>query len=184
MAYTYPYRGVRVKAEDSFLSQLIRQELETDSSTFVSGAPVVLTSGLITEGPSPVVATSEIVGFARRAGQNGTSKLAEYILAIPGLLFFANFLNDTNPQNTTNAIAAADKGAAHQMQKDTNISGDGGKAIWHVADNQTTPACYMVSFESDVVAPNISTNNPRAVVADLNARVLFTLMNAAIAYTA
>ncbi len=183
MADTHSYLGIRVKAEDSYLSQLIRTELETNSSTFNDGAPLVLTSGLITEAASPVL-TATIVGFARRDGQNGTSKVAEYIMAVPGLLLFANFLNNTNPDTTTNAIAAADKGTDFEIQKDTGMTQDGGSAEWHVADvSSSNDVVKMVSFESDFVAPNVSSAG-RVAVGDLNARVLFQLLNDALAITA
>lgn len=182
MAYTYPRLGLKVKAEDSYLSQLIRQDLETDSSTFVDGSPVIYTSGLITIAAAAALAAGSLVGFARRAGQNGTGATAEYIMALPGMTFFANFLNDANPHNTTKAIAAADNGVGVELQIDANITEDGGKARVHVSDDTTTATVMMFSFQSDHVRPNSNLNAGRCVVADLNARPLFVVMNSALAY--
>jgi hypothetical protein len=120
------------------------------------------------------------VGFARRAGQNGTGKYSEYIAAVPGLRIFANLLNDANPHNTTNALAAADVGAVFQFQKDTNITEDGGAAAWHAADIGDAPAALkMVSFESDIVPSNM-VNARGAAVGDLNARVSFVMLATAL----
>jgi hypothetical protein len=180
LAYTYPRRGPEVKAEDSFLSALIRNDPEGASQTFPAGAPLVWSSGLLIEDASPVALDATVVGFARRAGQNlASGGISEYIAAVPGLRFFANFLNDTNPDSTTNALAAADLGTAFEMQKDTGITEDGGAAAWHVADATTTAAARMVSFESDYV-PSNAANARGAAVADLNARVSFILLASAL----
>lgn len=178
MAVTYPYRGVKVKAEDSFLSAIVREAPEAASQTFPIGAPLIFSSGLVAEEAATVDLDGDVIGFAARAGQNGTGKVSSFIPAFAGIEFFANFLNNANPHNTTNAIAAADVGGTFEIQKDTNIVGDGGAAVWHVADVGTTAAALMVSLQSDHTPEN-QLNAGGAQVADLNARVLFRLMDAA-----
>ena len=182
MAYTYPRQRIRVKAEGSYLSYLVREAPEAASAVFPEGAPLAYASGYIAEASTVLdisADTNTVIGFAARDGQNGSSAgdyNSEFVLAVPGLLFFANFLNDANPHNTTNAIAAADVGAAYTMQKDTNITEDGGRASWHVADVTTNGCALMVSMQSDHTPEN-QANASGAVAADLNARVMFTLLD-------
>jgi hypothetical protein len=187
MAYTYPRRRIVPKAEGSLLSFLIREVPEAASATFPIGAPLAWSSGYIAEASAAALDisadTNTVIGFAARAGQNGSSAgdyNSEFILAVPGLPFFANFLNDANPHNTTNAIAAADRGANYTMQSDANITEDGGNATWHVADVTTNGCAHMLSFQSDHIPEN-QANAAGAVVGDLNARVMFTLVDSILA---
>lgn len=171
MANTYPIHQLGVfLAQASELGYAAEYKPEAASATFVAGAPVVLASGLIAEGASPVTA---IWGFALRAGQNTTGAYSKVLPAFSGLLFFANFL-DTN--GAANAIAAADVGNDFQIKK-ANVLPPSNTACWFVADvSSSDEACRMHSLDTDITLPNKTggtLNYHQVAVADVSARVTF-----------
>jgi hypothetical protein len=176
MATTFNKVGLSVKGDDSYLSYHVARDLETNSSTFVVNSPLIWSSGLITEAADPVV-TQTVVGFAVRAGQNGTSKTAEYIRAFPGIQFYANFLATAG---ATNTVVAADLGRSTGYDIEKNAVGPSSTNIWHVADNVASAAvCQMVSRFHDQPQPNLI-DSDRWAVSDVDVRATFQLLNSAL----
>ena len=73
MAYTYPRRGIKIKAEDSFLSTLVRRAPEEASATFLEGFPLINDGGYISVAANTVAANT-LIGFAARDGRNGARR--------------------------------------------------------------------------------------------------------------
>lgn len=174
---TYTKVGLSVKGDDSYLSYHLAYERETASSTWVVNSPLVMTSGLVAEAADPVV-TATVIGFAVRAGQNGTGKISEFIRAFPGIAFYANFLATAG---ATNAVAAADLYLSTGFDIEKNAVGPSSTNIWHVADNvAATAVCKMVSSLGDQPLPN-DVGSERWVAGDSDVRALFQLLNDAMA---
>ena len=132
--------------------------------------PVVSTSGLLVTAADPVTA---IIGFALRAAVNDAGGLSSlrYVPVVSGLEFYANHL-DTD--GTTNTLAAADHGAARQVNFTAALAPDG-KGVWHLGDSATTAAARVVSFKNDQ-HPAATAEPKYAVAGDVDARVTATIL--------
>ncbi len=165
MAKTFPKRALGVRLEDNpVLSYAARWEPEGATQTYVAGAPVVLTAGFIVEAANP--ATS-MLGIAIEAGHNAAAgaKLAKFLPAIDGLIFYANLLAASAADR---ALVATDLGTSYRIAKDANLLGTG-KPGWYIEATGTSTACKVVSFRADLIVPN--ENDDRAAVGDTNPRV-------------
>ncbi len=147
---------------DPELSYLARTVPEGANQTFVAGAPVVVTAGLIVEAADPA---TDVYAFALRAGQNSTGKKSKIVPVVDGVAFYANFLTAAGADNV---LAAADLGGSFELRK--AAVGPGGATIWFVADQAAAPAVKIVSFATDQILPN-AVGNSYAAVGDTNARV-------------
>jgi hypothetical protein len=187
MAYTYPIKHLRVREmTHGFLTTYVRYAEETASQTFVQGAPLVYSSGLLTEGSDPAGATNGILGFANRPGQNLATplRLAEFIPATDGVEFWANFLAAAGASTTgATAIAVADIDTGLPLAKASVLPPDS-TAMWYIEDTSSTDSVKIVSTLSDHVQP-ASGDRPgadRVAMGDANARVLCVVLDAARAW--
>ena len=175
MAFTFPKQRLScVRLDQPNMAPYVREHDEGVSETFVTGAPVVITAGLIVEGASPA---TDIYGFSVRAGQNlaAPTRRAEFIPVVDGLEFFANFLGAAGADNV---IAAADYSvAAGRDLEKANIL-PGAVEAWYVLDAAVAASVRMTSDRSDYTR-NAGEENPgtaRVVVGDTNARPTFVVL--------
>lgn len=180
MANTYSKRQLVVAGDNSFLAYHIRNIPEAASATFVSGAPVAWSSGYIAACADPV-ASASLVGFAQRAGRNGSSAgdyESEVLLAFPGMLIYANLLGAAGADN---AVAATDLGTDFDIADDA--VGPGSTVIHYAADESGDVTIQMVSRYGDQPIPNIS-GSEKWAASDVNPRALFQVLNSALAIEA
>lgn len=150
---------------------------EGATQTYVQGAPVVLTGGLIVEGANPATA---VLGFAQRPGRNAAAgaNLAEVVPFHDGIYFYANFLA-TGGAGGNNVFATADLGGSYRIAK-ANVHYDGGGAMWFVEDTGTTTAAKMVDLNSDIIrghAAGADDQPERVQNGDTNARASFVVLD-------
>lgn len=165
MPKTYPKRPLGIRLEDSpVLSYGARWEPEGANQTYPAGAPLQIIGNLLVEAASPATA---IVGFSLEPGHSAPAgtKLAKFIPAIDGLIFYGNLLA---AGGVDRALIQGDFGASYRLVKDLNYLGPG-KPGWYLEATGTTTACKVLSFRSDFVIPN--EQNDRAAIGDLNPRV-------------
>lgn len=154
---------------DPELSYCTMRAVEGASQTWVAGAPVVLSSGLVVEAANPA---TDVWGFALEAGQNvSTSPKCKILPVIDGVALYANFLASGGANNN---IAAADVGSTWRLAK--GAYGEDGSTIWYAEDTASSQALKMVSLETDQVLPNV-VDNSYAAVGDTNARVKFIVLD-------
>lgn len=151
---------------------------EAATQTNVAGAPVVITSGYITEGADPVTA---IFGWSLKAGQNKANSTdtgdAKVVPIVDGLHLFANFLA-TGDAGADNVLAAADLGIEVELQK--AAVGPASSTIWHAADDTTDESIKLVSFQSDIFPTNAT--RFKSAAGDTNARCEFQFIRDVIEY--
>lgn len=162
----HPIRVPAVRGVNSFLSYLVRYLPEGASQTFPVGSPLIPASGLLVESTSPLSTTNKVYAIAMRAGQNTTGATAEVVLAVPGLLLFANLLGDAAADHT---LVATNLGVKYDFHNGSAILADGGDA-WYVAATTDEGIAQVVSLDSDY-HPHNTPSNTRAVVGDVNPRV-------------
>lgn len=149
--------------QENTLQYATRTLPEGASQTFVAGAPVVVTSGLVVEAANPATA---IAAFAMKAGQNTTGAFSKVVPVIDGVAFYANFLAAAGADNV---LAAADvMGSGFDFGK--GAYGADGSVIWVILDSAAAAAVKIVGLDTDQVVPNVQ-NNSYAEVGDTNARV-------------
>lgn len=164
MAVTFAKEGLAIGApHDGTLSYATRDLPEGATQTFVEGAPVVITAGLVVQAADPVTA---INGIATAAADNvatgGISKVCS--LTPRDREIYATLLGAADADHV---LVAADLGA------DVGIAlaagaGPGGSDIWTAQIGGT--GASVSSFQGDQV-PKDRTDS-RAQVGDTNARVL------------
>jgi hypothetical protein len=161
---TFTLKQLAIKGNDSYLSHHVFRHAEAASQTFARMAPVIFASGYMQTAAEPV-AVKTLVGFAVRAGRNGTAGQyqTEYVQAFPGMLLYINKMVDNG---TTHTLAQADFGKIYQMHV---ISG-----IHHLGNSVTTPAGFqLMSGQNDQVLSGASARpNTDAIAGDVDARVL------------
>jgi len=165
MAKTFVKQAMSLRIpSDAFLGFASMSELEGSTQTFVSSAPLVITSGYLVEAADPATA---IAGFSLEAGHNITAgtQLVKFLPAVHGLQINANFLGSAAADNV---LAATDYGLAVRIAKSATLVG-GATAGWYFEDTGSTQAAKIISFESDQIVPNQS--QTRAVAGDTNARL-------------
>lgn len=173
MAETYVINNLVLNMPHNALVWAAEEGLEGASQTFDEiPTPIVSTSGLLVTAADPVTA---IFGFALRAGNNDAGGISplRFVPVVSGLKFWANHL-DTD--GTDNVLAAADHGAARQLNFTAALAPDG-KGVWHIGDSASTTACRVVSFRND---QHVSAAvEPRyAAAGDTNARVMGSILQA------
>lgn len=177
MANTFPKQALKVRVlGDAFLAYAKRRLPEGASQTFVPHAPLVLTSGYLVEAASPVV---DVWGFALGESHNTTAgaAYAEYLPAIDGVEFFANFLGASA---VNNAFAITDLKGSFQMAKSATLLGPS-RPGWYVVDTGTTAAAKMVSVDTDHRIPT-EVDNDVVHAGDTNARPSFVILDSIRSY--
>jgi hypothetical protein len=156
MAFTTTPQPITAGPNRGTFSHASTEYLETASSTFKKGAPIIFTSGLTAEaGTTPVAG---IVGFAEEAGNNVAASAANktrVLTAQGGAVFEGTF----GESDSSVALAQAQLGVNYGLTKDPT------SGIWYVDKGKvTTDACVtIVGF--------------RGAVGDTDARVYFVVRN-------
>lgn len=174
---TYPKRPIVFRSMgDAFVAYAKRRHWEGANQTFVPHAPLVMTGGYIVEAASPSTA---IFGFALQDAHNvaAGASLIEFLPAIDGLEFNANFLGADAANNT---LAAADFGGSYDLIKKSDYFGTG-KAGWFVQDAAAAAAVKMVRAETDVKLAT-EVDNSYVKAGDINARPTFVVLSSVRTY--
>lgn len=165
MAKTFTTRGLKATVPSQPLASWIRQTFpKASATTFVAGAPVKFSSGLVVEWVNP--SDADIVGFSTAEAKDGETTV-EGLWAMPEVILEANFLGASAADNV---LAAADLwiSGGRDLEKDANLLGTG-EAGWYIEDAAGDAAVDIVEFDTQDVHPTIHDYKPEA--GDTNARV-------------
>lgn len=163
MAKTFTTRGLKATVPSQPVASWIRQTFPKGSSTtFVAGAPMKASSGLVVEWVDP--SDADIVGFSTAAAKDGETTV-QGMWAMPEVILEANFLGGSAADTT---LAASDLWLSRDLSKDANLLGTG-EAGWYIEDASADVAVDVVEFDTQDVHPTIHDYKPEA--GDTNARV-------------
>jgi len=138
---------------------------EAASATFIVGAVLVYTSGLVAEGGTDPIA---ILGIAGSAGQNKSAGVATTLFTpiLPGTIFEMNLCGSAS---TSYTLTQADLGATYGIVKRT-----AGAVHWVVDQSDTTNVrVRIVGFVPRIIGGAAVETQ---LVGDVNARVYCTLI--------
>ena len=126
----------------------VETQLEASSVSFKVGAPLVFSSGYLTECTSPVTtAAHPTVGLAMRAGNNDTNHSSlKYIPAYQEIVF-AGYLMASSGGNSvdTHTLAQTDIGST------MNLAKDGVSGLWFLDFSTTTNGGVIIIDNIDPI---------------------------------
>lgn len=166
MATTWPRRAsYPTVPSNSYISLIERNNgLMGASQTFVAGAPLSYSSGLLVVFVNPT--TAKIAAWASESASGVINSRLKYILATPEVEIEANLLATSAGTYT---LLATDLGTALDLAVSATLEGTGLPG-WYIAKTTSDPSVTVSEFYSDIVPPQkASPTFPAA--GDIDARV-------------
>jgi len=175
MAKTYTVQALGVRRQDdACLAQVVRQAPEGATQTFLAGWPLKAAAGLLLEWVT--VADELLAGFAMEDATGTTSKLIDFVPALPhsDLEVEGNIL--VTATNATYNLLAADLFVNRTLEKGANLLGTSLPG-WFIGNTATAAALQTCAFESNQAVPTDASSIPG--VGDTDARIRAKLLTSA-----
>ncbi len=184
MANSYPIQALKaVITSDAFLAYAAVYLPEATTQTFVSSAPVVVSSGLVTEAANPVTSCAAIaltagknLAVAGALGGNMLTTFTKVLPAYPGLRLYGNMTNGAGSYT----LAATDIGRKTVRLAKQSILPPSNTAVWVFDTTGGSAAITIWDAHSDYPFPG--STNDGAVVGDTTPRVTGELLTSITAW--